>query len=264
MGDALVARPAHERVLRELEAQQHAGRRERTWAVIRRPSALASSIWDISSRQPLGRSGCSADDGDGPGRFLRQPAEQVDLAVLILEVRHDLHPAGAGLAHGVGDRGQLGFLGAQGRDAPAVGGAVIERARGREAERAGAQPFGGRAAPSRRCPARSPARDWRRARPSHRRAARACGTWARDVDVVGTAAAIASRKFGKLSQFHGRPSLSTTLGDVLDAFHQVDQHVVLGLARHGAKPTPQLPRRTVVTPFQMTGDRRSLQVTCAS
>ena len=62
-------------------------------------------------------------------------------SVLVLEVRDDLHPARAGLAHAVGDRGQLGFLGAQGRDVLAVGRAVIERARGREAERPGAQAF---------------------------------------------------------------------------------------------------------------------------
>ena len=36
--------------------------------------------------------------------------------VLVVEVGDDLHPAGAGLAHGVGDGRQLGLLGAQGRD----------------------------------------------------------------------------------------------------------------------------------------------------
>ena len=118
--------------------------RERTWAVMRKPSSLASSISASSVRQLSGRTcGLQHRDGDRPARFLRQPAEQADLARLVLEVRDDLHPAGAGLAHGMGDRRQLGLLGAQGRDAAAVGGAMVERARGREAERAGAQAFGG-------------------------------------------------------------------------------------------------------------------------
>ena len=64
-------------------------------------------------------------------------AEQGDFAVL--EVRHDLQPSGIGLAHRPGDCGEFGFLGTQGRDVLAVGRLVIERARGREAQGAGAQ-----------------------------------------------------------------------------------------------------------------------------
>ena len=41
-------------------------------------------------------------------------------------------------------------------------------------------------------------------------------------------------------------------GDVLDALHQLDQPLVLP-GRTGAKPTPQLPVTTVVTPWQAEG-----------
>ncbi len=126
---------------------------------MRKPSLLASSISASSVRQPSGRTwDCSHREGDRPPGLLGQPAEQADLAHLVLEVRHDLQPAGAGRAHGMGDRRQLGLLGAQGRDAAAVGGAVIERARRREAERAGAQAFDGQLGHAPTVRPRSPAR----------------------------------------------------------------------------------------------------------
>ena len=156
---------------------------------------------------------------------MRQPAEQADLAVLVLEVRDDLHPAGAGLAHGVGDRGQLGFLGAQGRDVLAVGRAVIERARGREAERAGAQAFGGEL--------------------GHALAILLGGrlavgaALAHHIDPqrgvrhlggdVGVVAARGDRieEVGEAVPVPRQAFVQHDLGDVLHALHQVDQHVVL-------------------------------------
>ena len=48
-------------------------------------------------------------------------------------------------------------------------------------------------------------------------------------------------------------------GDVLDAFHELDEPVVVG-GGTGAKPTPQLPMTTVVTPCHDDGIRRSSQV----
>jgi hypothetical protein len=41
-------------------------------------------------------------------------------------------------------------------------------------------------------------------------------------------------------------------GDVLDAFHELDQERLLP-GRTGAKPTPQFPITTVVTPCQLDG-----------
>ena len=49
------------------------------------------------------------------------------------------------------------------------------------------------------------------------------------------------------------PSASTASGDVLDPFHQVDEQVALAPRRTGAKPTPQLPMTTVVTPCHDDG-----------
>jgi hypothetical protein len=52
-------------------------------------------------------------------------------------------------------------------------------------------------------------------------------------------------------------------GDVLDALHQ--RHEPLAIAsRHGAKPTPQLPITTVVTPWIEAGMRSSSHETWPS
>ena len=161
----------------------------------------------------------------GRPELLGQPAEQADLAHLVLEVRHDLQPAGAGLAHGMGDRRQLGLLGAQGRDAAAVGGAMVERARGREAERAGAQALDGELghAPTiglgRRLAIGA-------ALAHHIDAQRRVRHLGRDIDVVaslGDGIEIVGEAVPVPRQARGHHDL----GDVLHALHQVDQHVVL-------------------------------------
>ena len=226
MGDLLVARPAHERVLRQLEPEQHAGRARAHLGGD--PQALVVGLVDLRHQlaPAVGTGvGLQQADGDGAAGFLRQAAEQADLVVLVLEVRDDLHPAGAGIAHGVGDRRQLGFLGAQGRDVLAVGRAVVERARGREAERAGAQAFG-------RELGHAPAILLGRrlavgaALAHHIDAQRGVRHLGGDVDVVAAggdrieevreAVPVPRQAFGQHD-----------LGDVLHALHQVDQHVVL-------------------------------------
>ena len=53
-------------------------------------------------------------------------------------------------------------------------------------------------------------------------------------------------------------------GDVLDALHELDQPVAVLDARAGAKPTPQLPITTVVTPCQPDGETSGSQVTWPS
>jgi hypothetical protein len=65
-------------------------------------------------------------------------------------------------------------------------------------------------------------------------------------------ASSASRYSGKLSHCQSMPSASAVPGDVLDALHQLDQPLV-PLGRAGAKPTPQLPITTVVTPCHDDG-----------
>ena len=145
--------------------------------------------------------------------------------VLVLEVRDDLHPALAGLAHRMGDRGQLGFLGAQGRDAPSVGGAVIERARGREAERPGAQPFGG---------------ELRHALAVLRGGGFAVGAaLAHHVDAQGGMRHLGGNvdivrprgdgieEIREAVPVPGQALAQHDFGNVFHAFHEVDQHVVL-------------------------------------
>ena len=145
--------------------------------------------------------------------------------VLVLEVRHDLQPAGAGLAHGLGDRRQLGLLGAQGRDAAAVGGAVIERARGREAERAGAQAFDGELghAPAIRLGGRLAIGA---ALAHHIDAQRGVRHLGRDIDVVATRGD-GIEVVGEAVPVPRQALGHHDFGNVLDALHQVDQHVVL-------------------------------------
>ena len=54
------------------------------------------------------------------------------------------------------------------------------------------------------------------------------------------------------------------LRDVLDAFHQEHEVVAVLRLRQGAKPTPQLPTTTEVTPWQLDGAPSGSQVICAS
>ena len=51
------------------------------------------------------------------------------------------------------------------------------------------------------------------------------------------------------------PSYEGGAGDVLDALHQLDQLALLA-GSTGAKPTPQLPVTTVVTPLSADGSER--------
>ena len=70
-------------------------------------------------------------------------------------------------------------------------------------------------------------------------------------------------KSGKVSQFQGRPSVSTTSGmSSTPSINFTSMSRCSG--RQGAKPTPQLPMSKVVTPFQEDGVRRLPQVTWAS
>ena len=71
--------------------------------------------------------------------------------------------------------------------------------------------------------------------------------------------ASASRYSGKLSQFHGTPSRITISG-----MSSTPSMTLISVSRssdrQGAKPTPQLPITTVVTPWPEEGEKRSSQV----
>ena len=200
--------------------------RERTWAVMRSPSSLASSISAISSRQPSGRaSDCSIVMVTGRLDSFASRRNRPISPSWVLEVRDDLHPAGARLAHGMGDRRQLRLLGAQGRDAAAVGGAMVERARRREAERAGAQAFGGERghAPAILVGGRLAVGA---ALAHHIDAQRRVRHLGRDVGVVATARRW-RREIREALPVPRQAFAQHDLGNVLHALHQVDQQVVL-------------------------------------
>ena len=64
---------------------------------------------------------------------------------------------------------------------------------------------------------------------------------------------------GKVSQFHGSPSVITTPG-MSSTPAITSTSTSWSSWRHGAKPTPQLPTTTVVTPCADDGVRRSDQM----
>ncbi len=64
---------------------------------------------------------------------------------------------------------------------------------------------------------------------------------------------------GKVSQFHGRPSVITTPG-MSSTPAITSTSTSWSSWRHGAKPTPQLPITTVVTPCADDGVNRSDQM----
>ena len=177
------------------------------------------------------------------------------------QIEHELQHAAALAVHRGGDRRQLVLAGLQGRRVIAGRGAVIEGARGREAERAGAHRLtrqrrhrlvvlgcGGIAA--------------RAALAHHINAERGMRQLRADVDVE-----IALRQpVHVIGETLPRPrdaGAQDRLRNILDAFHQLDQAEMIG-GLQGAKPTPQLPMTAVVTPFCEDGVMSWLQVTWPS
>ena len=73
----------------------------------------------------------------------------------------------------------------------------------------------------------------------------------------------ASRYSGNVSQSHGRPSTITTPG-MSSTPAITSTSTSWSSARHGAKPTPQLPITAVVTPCADDGVMRSDQMACPS
>ena len=90
----------------------------------------------------------------------------------------------------------------------------------------------------------------------------ACGTWVAK-SMSQRRWASASRYSGKLCQFHGTPWRITSSG-MSSTPSMTLISVSRSCGRQGAKPTPQLPISTVVTPCPDDGEKRSSQVTCPS
>ena len=89
-----------------------------------------------------------------------------------------------------------------------------------------------------------------------------CGSWAA-TSTSKLRASSASRYWGKVSQFQGRPSVITTSGT-----SSTPSMTLTRMSRcsglQGAKPTPQLPMTTEVTPCPDDGASRFSQVACPS
>ena len=186
-------------------------------------------------------------------------------SVLVLEVRDDLHPARARVAHAHGRSRSVPPPRARsvGMCSPSSA-LVVERARGREAERAGLQsPRPASLAPC--CGDRRPVGGLAvRAALAHhdRRAApRAAAARRRRCRSGARPAHRGSR--GKLCQFHGRPSCSTTSG--MSSTPSISSISMSSLVAgwQGAKPTPQLPITHGGDAVPRRRRRRSSQVACA-
>ena len=127
---------------------------------------------------------------------------------------------------------------------------MVERARCGEPERAGAHAFGGDASHlgdlfgGRRLAVGA-------ALAHHEQAQRAVAHLRGEVDVVRSALE-RIEVLGDAAPVPRQAFVQRGAGDVLDAFHQLDELVVV-LRRTGANPTPQLPITIVVTPWPDDG-----------
>ena len=129
--------------------------------------------------------------------------------------------------------------------------AVVQRARRGEAERAGLDAGAGDLAHLPRCPRAWPSRAARRARPSRAAAARRAAPGRRR-RCRAAGARRASRYSANVCHSHDRPSCSAAPGmSSTPSISSMSRSWSAG--RTGAKPTPQLPITTVVTPCHDDG-----------
>ena len=234
MGDRLPARPAGEGVHRNLEAEQDSGGAGQCLADHRKARTVRLGDM-VEKTAPAIRPVVVLEDGDGnrPPAALDHAAQHGELLVEIVEIGDHLQPTGSDPAHRNADGTQLVLRRRQSRDRAAVQRLVIERARGGEAERAGAN--------ARRCKRRhgrvvfvgrglalhaplahdeDPHRRMRHLR--------------RDVEVVGPGV---ERVHVLLEALPGprQPFVQHRAGNVLDALHELHQRLPLvGPARREA------------------------------
>ena len=116
-----------------------------TCALAAWPLAASPSTRPSRRRQPSGREWrCASDTENGRPRRREQALDHLELALGAgrVEVGDELDDAAARVLHAERDAQQLGLGGAQRRRRIALHGAMVEGARGREAERAGAHRLG--------------------------------------------------------------------------------------------------------------------------
>ena len=165
--------------------------------------------------------------------------------------RRELEDAGAELAEHAADAEQLVLGGERAGHRLTVDRHVRDRARRREAERAGLDRLAHDDAPSPRCRPRSRARSSRRARPSRSRAPRRAGS-ARRRRASSARGRPRRGTRGRSPTPTGCPSDSAAPGmSSTPSISPISHSCLSGCT--GAKPTPQLPMTTVVTPCQHDG-----------
>ena len=132
-----------------------------------------------------------------------------------------------GRADRVRDADQLVGLGGQRRRRLAATRAVVQRPRGREPERAGLDRLRGELRHQRRCPRRSRPRGCAPRSPITCRRSAPCGTCTATSTSNGRPSS-ASMNSGNDCQLHVQALVEHGAGDVLDAFHQLDEPAVVG------------------------------------
>ena len=231
----LIGRRAGERVLAALQPEQHADRARRHDGADRhaggdRLVGVAEQV--APHRRP--RMALRQREHAGPAARLHDAADHGEFGLRIgRPFRDDLEEAGAGIAHAHRDAGQLVFLRAQRRRGIALQGLVAEAARGGEAERAGAHRIGGDLAHLRDVGLVGVLqRD--RALAHDEDAHRGVRQQRAEVDVA-VAALQRGEVFGERFPLPLQAFVHDRAGDVLDAFHQLDQLLAVGrLARREA------------------------------
>ena len=190
--------------------------------MIDRPRAEASLMLSSVWRQRRGAlSACVTENEIGHPGVLGHPQHHRQVFVDAALIEHELQHAAADPVHGAGDRRQFVLAGFQRRGVIAGGGAVVEGARGREAERAGAHRIarqrGHRAVVFRVAGSRL-----RAAFAHHIDAQGGVRQLRADVDVE-----VALRQpvhvVRKTFPGPGNAGAQHRLGNILDAFHQLDQ-----------------------------------------
>ena len=171
-------------------------------------------------------------DRAGAAAGPRDPEHHAQLVALtVSHVGDDLQHAPAGVGQALRDAGQLVFGGLQRRGGLTLDAAVVHRARGREAKRAGAHGLAGQFAHLRDV-LRIGRLQARGAFAHHVDAQRAVGQLRRDVDVARAGVQVVQILTEGLP-LPLEAFVKRRAGNVFDAFHQLDQAVVIGGAHRG-------------------------------
>jgi hypothetical protein len=229
-GDLAVDGVGEERVERALQAEQQA-HRPRGDLGAHRDAVVVGLRQQVEEPPPVAAEPFDHRERQGPSRDLGHRAEQAELGVDVAEVGHDLEHAPAGGADGGGDADQLVGLGGERGRGLALAGAVVERARGGEAESAGGDALAGELGHGRDVVGGGGLAGG--AALAHDVEAQgAVGHLERHVDVEAAGGDDVDEVGERLPR-PGQALVEHDAGDVLDALHQLDEPLVVGGADRG-------------------------------